>query len=273
MRSLLFIIGLLAAPIVAALAYGQAQPHNQRSGDESDFFVYLPAVFMPAMSSPYDMTRFMIGDGRLYEVLHSGGSQARHQTQIEAGRFYHTKGNEWQAEWEQLWAAGNIIYRGTDTSPGNNQYYTLYENNVPGSAWSPRFWNVGDLFERNAYVVFYNKSDCQVVASGFQRSWLRFEAYHPTFTFESGIQLHNVVQLSWLLQPDGAPIESYYYAQFHGLVGWGSVDRGYSYVSELHAPGERPDNTREEIPCLASGALRLSPELNFGPLPPGYRAK
>lgn len=94
MRSLLFIIGLLAAPIIVPLIHGQVAPHNQRSGNEADYFVYLPAVFMPAMSPPYDMTRFMIGDGRLYEVRHSGGSQARHQTQIEAGRFYHTKGNE-----------------------------------------------------------------------------------------------------------------------------------------------------------------------------------
>jgi hypothetical protein len=272
MRSLLLIIGLLTVPIAAtSLAGGQEPLHNQSSG-ESDYFTYLPVVFMPAMSPPYDMTRFMIGDGRLYEVIHSGGSQARHQTQVEAGRFYQTKGNEWGAEWEQLWATASFIYRGTDTSPGNNQYYTLYENNVAGSAWSPRFWNVGDLFERNPYVVFYDKSNCEIVVSGFQRSWLRFEAFYPTYTFQSGIRLNNVIELSWL-EPDGDLIESYFYAEFHGLVGWGSVDRGYSYVSELHGPGERPDNNREVIPCLASGPLQLTSELNFGPLPPGYRAK
>ena len=82
------------------------------------------------MSAPYDMTRFMIGDGRLYEVLHSAGSQARHQTQIEGERFYFTKGNEVKAEWEELWEQDSLIYRGTDTSPGNNQYYSLYENGV-----------------------------------------------------------------------------------------------------------------------------------------------
>jgi hypothetical protein len=32
------------------------------------------------------------------------------------------------------------------------------------------------VFERKFYVVFYRKSDCGIVASGFQRSWLKFEA-------------------------------------------------------------------------------------------------
>jgi hypothetical protein len=227
------------------------------------------------MSAPYDMTRFMIGDGRLYEVLHSTGSQARHQTQTEGERFYFTKGNEVKAEWEELWEQDGLIYRGTDTSPGNNQYYSLYEDGVLGSAWSPRFWNVGDLFERHPYVAFYNKSDCHLVASGFQPSWLRFDAFYPTFTFASGITLNNVVKLSWLLTPTSQPTESYYYAEFFGLVAWESVDNGASHVSQLHAPGERPDNTREVIPCLSSelGIWRSDPELNFGPLPPGYRAK
>ncbi|MEZ4516635.1 MAG: hypothetical protein R3C44_07285 [Chloroflexota bacterium] len=69
----------------------------------------------------------------------------------------------------------DIIYRGTDTSPGDGHFYTLYEDDVAGSAWSPRYWRVGDLFERDPYVVFYNKSDCGIVASGYQQSWLRFK--------------------------------------------------------------------------------------------------
>lgn len=255
--------------------YSEPRPENEESDTAYQYAIYLPAVFSSATAVPYDMTRFMVGDGRLYEVQHSGGSQARHQTQIKDGRFYFTKGNEIKAEWEELWASNNFIFRGTDTSPGNNQYYTLYENDVTGSAWSPRFWNVGDLFERNPYVVFYQKADCRIVASGFQHSWLRFEAFYPAYTFQSGIRLTNVIELSWLLQPDGEPIESYFFAESFGLVGWGSSDRGYSYVSELHGPGQRPDNKREVISCLDSspGRLRYSQELNFGPLPPGFRAK
>jgi hypothetical protein len=237
---------------------------------------YLPVVAGDPPATVYDMLHFMAdGGGGLYEVRHSSGSQARHQTQFAGARFFHTKGNELKAEWEELWGTEQTIYRGTDTSPGNGQYYTLYENDVAGSAWSPRYWREGELYERNPYVVFYRKSDCGVVASGFQRSWLRFEAYHPTYTFDSGIKLKEVVELTWLLDPNGKPIESYFYATGHGLVGWGSSDRGYSYVNEIHAPGQRPNNTREVISCLSRAGDRLQfiPELNFGPLPPGFRAK
>ncbi|MCA9865899.1 MAG: hypothetical protein KIS95_02610 [Anaerolineae bacterium] len=236
---------------------------------------YLPAIFSSRTEPVFDMADFMVGDGRLYEVRHNSGSQARHQTQLGGGHFFHTKGNEIKAEWEELWIKGNNIWRGTDTSPGNNQYYTLYENGLAGSAWSPRYWSVGDVYERNPYVVFRRKDNCQIVASGFQRSWLRFEGYYPAYTFQGGIRLENVVELTWLLQEDGQPIESYFYAESYGLVGWGSADRGYSYINEIHGPGQRPDNKREVINCLGglSNALRYSSELNFGPLPPGFRAK
>lgn len=251
---------------------------------------YLPVIMAPHI---YDMVQFMSvdtpeGKGPLYEVMQKIGgheSQARHQTQVVGERFYHTKGNEIKAEWEQLWADDHFIYRGTDTSPGNNQYYTLYasheDGTPPGSAWSPRFWQVGELYERNPFVVFYYKSDCTVVmnggspVSGYQRTWLRFEAFYPSYTFESGITLDNVVELTWLLSPDGNPIESYFYAEGFGLVGWGSSDRGYSYINEEHQPGQRPDNTRETIQCLDAtpSLLRRSLLLNTGPLPYDYRVK
>lgn len=236
---------------------------------------FLPVVMSSRMDPLYDMTQFMVGDGRLYEVRHSSGSQARHQTQIENTRFFHTKGNEVSAEWEELWATQELIYRGTDTSPGNGNFYTLYENNIAGSPWSPRFWRVNQVFERNPYVVFYRKADCSIVASGFQRSWLKFEAFYPQYTFPNGIKVNNVIQLAWLLQPNGEPEEQYLYAEGFGLVGWGSADRGLSYVSELHGPGQRPNNTREIIRCEANPftVLPSSEELNFGPLPPPYRAK
>lgn len=220
------------------------------------------------------MYRFMTGDGRLYEVRHSNGSQARHQSQFADERFYHTKGNELKAEWEELWIRDDIVHRGTDTSPGSGEYYTLYDSEVAGSAWAPRYWRVGELYERNPLVVFYRKSDCGIVRSGTQQSWLRFDAYYPEYTFGSGITLTNVIQLTWLPSPDGEPIESYLYAEEYGLVGWGSNDRGNSYVSEIHAPGQRPNNKREVIPCIdQSGRLRPSPLLSYEPLPREFWVK
>lgn len=238
--------------------------------------IYLPLVMVPPMQPPYDMADFMIGDGRLYEVWHSNDSQARHQTQINAGRFYHTKGDDLRAEWEELWATDSHIYRGVDTSPGHDQYYVAYDKLFEvGAIWSPRYWQVGDLFERNTYVTFHRKSDCGLIVSGFQRSWLRFVAYYPSYTFDSGITLDNVIELAWLLSPTASPTETYFYAASYGLVGWSSDDRGFSHVSEIHDPGQRPDNRREQIGCInqSLSQLPLYPVLPMGPLPAPYRAK
>ena len=271
MKHYLTFVTLMAATLLFAAA---DQPARADDDPPPTYQAFLPAIFSPGLQPPYDMAQFMIGDRRLYEVQHSGGSQARHQTQVEGERFYHTKGDEVRAEWEELWATEDTICRGTDTSPGNGLYYTLYENNEPRSAWSPRYWDVGDVYERRPFVVFFRKSNCTVVEDGFQPSWLRFEAYYPAYTFESGITLRNVVELTWLLEKDGEPIESYFYAEGYGLVGWGSADRGFSYVSWLHEPGQRPDNKREVIGCLSrSGQLPRGVVPDDKLLPPGYRAK
>ncbi|GAB4266259.1 MAG: hypothetical protein Kow0080_07380 [Candidatus Promineifilaceae bacterium] len=226
--------------------------------------IYLPLIMksnaspVPTSGQSHDLARFLsggVGNGILYEIHQFNGSQTRFQLQITPTRIYHTKGEN-VGEWEELWVTDTFIYRGTDTSPGDingdgrSDYYTLRENNQYGSKWAPRIWRVGELFERNPTVTFYSKDNCVPFASGPQRSWLRFDAYYPTYTFASGITLNNVIQLSWLLTPDGNPIEQYYYAEGYGLVQWEGSSTGQSYISEIHAPGQRPDNPRETIACL-----------------------
>lgn len=217
--------------------------------------VYLPVFFRSYLAEPFDMVDFLKGDDRLFEVQFvnadgSSGPQARHQTQIEGRTFYHTKGSEWHAEWEELWYDDGYIYRGTDTSPGNGQYYTLRDPGQYGSKWAPRYWKEGQIFYREPHVTFYDKSSCQPVLGGTQGSYLRLDNYYKEYTFQSGITLKNVVELSWLLRHDGQPVERYYYAEFYGLVGWRSNTGAHSYINELHEPGTRPDNLREDIPCL-----------------------
>jgi hypothetical protein len=275
----IFALGLPAtgASSDASIMPGGAVDDRPTAGSSSLIpDVYLPVVIVPPLQPPFDMATFMIGDGRLYEVWHSNNSQARHQTQLAGGRFYHTKGDDIEAEWEELWASDAYVYRGVDTSPGNDQYYVAYDKLYEvGAIWSPRYWDVGDLFERSTYVTFHRKSDCGLVVSGFQRSWLRFVAYYPSYTFGSGITLANVVELAWLLSATAAPTETYFYAQSYGLVGWSSDDRGHSHISEIHAPGQRPDNLREQIGCLNQSLrqLPLNPALFMEPLPAPYRAK
>ena len=163
-----------------------------------------------------------------------------------------------------------------DAAPSSRTFYILRdESSQVGSAWSPRFWDVGDLYERNPLVTFYQKEDCSILVNGYQHSWLRFEAYYPTHTFDSDITLANVIELAWLLAPDSEPIETYYYAIDYGLVAWTNDERGFSYISEIHAPGQRPDNTREYISCLQSVCQTSPITLNsiIGSLPPLYHAK
>jgi hypothetical protein len=257
-------------------ANGSALPHVtvlQPGGvvdvPEEEFLFYLPLIAQSPLTAPYDILPFLLGDWRLYEVQHSQGSQARHQTQLEAGLFFHTKGHEIKAEWEELWATEEYIYRGTDTSPGHEKYYTLRDPGMYGSAWAPRYWREGELFYRNPLVTFYYKSNCSVVPGehGYFSSYLQFDAYYPSYTFDSGITLANVIQLAWLLEPGGEVIERYFYGYDYGLIGWWSNDRGMSYISEIHEPGQRPDNNREVISCLDQKPASLLQRLTAGKLP------
>ena len=237
----------------------------------------------------YDLARYMQGDGRLYEVHFKAGdfeTQARHQTQFLNSRFYHTKGSENYAEWEELWKDTYYIYRGTDTSPGNGYYYTLYESvndylrGNTGSKWSERYMRVGEMYFRRPYVVFFRKSDCGLVAGGQypDPSWLKFQAFHRSYTFDTGITLNNVVELAWVPGNESGPTqtvdERYFYAEGYGLVGWAKPSVGWrSAISEEHAPGTRPDNLRETIACLQTTANQpqsWSPKLLLGPLPEPY---
>jgi len=264
---------LFSAGDVSAGSPSGALPSETRDQGIVTSTIYFP-IFMKIPTYTYDMADFMLGDGRLYEVWHSNDSQARHQSQGVIERFYHTKGDEIKAEWEELWATEGFIMRGTDTSPGNDMYYTLRDDGQYGSRWSPRRWRPGDIYERNPHVTFYYKNNCQPVVggNGMQQSWLRFEAYYPVYAFGSGIVLSNVIELAWLLQPNGQPVESYFYARDYGLVGWSSASNGYSYISEIHAPGARPDNTREVISCLDQSPIVLD-RGDLEPLPPPFRAK
>src|ERR1700750_481035 len=103
-----------------------------------------------------DLLDYLRGDGRLYELVNTFNTAEGTQTQTEATNvFYHVK----NSQWEELWGDDVFIYRGTDTSPGNGQLYMLSENNHYGSAWAPRFVNVGDVFRRSATVIWRQKSN------------------------------------------------------------------------------------------------------------------
>ena len=93
----------------------------------------------PSAAPTYDLFDYLCGDGRLYEVGGSGG-QERFQTQRDGQRFYIVK----NANWEELWADADYIWRGFDTSPDNDRYYIQKEDGREGARWANRRMRVGE---------------------------------------------------------------------------------------------------------------------------------
>jgi hypothetical protein len=188
----------------------------------------------------YDLAEYMVtmfSRGILYEVQTYGAGQERHQTHVEGSVFYHTKGGDGPnhpAQWEQLKFDHEYIYRFTDTSPGQGKYYQLRD--------------VPEVYTRNPQVTFYHKSNCEIVSNARQESLLKLEAVYETMQFFTGISLQDVIQLTWL-DMNRSVIEHYYYAKGYGLVGWEGSGK-VAAISEIHEPGQRPDNVREEIGCM-----------------------
>jgi GH25 family lysozyme M1 (1,4-beta-N-acetylmuramidase) len=201
---------------------------------------------------PY-MTGMLGPDGRgpLFEVRHSSGSQARHQTQRDPHRpgwYYLTKGNELSAEWEHFGADDKAIYRGRDTSPGGGMMYTLYgAPGVYGSVWAPRRMAVGETFPRNPLVRWQRIADCQTTEERRQPSTIRLAAAQKAMMV-NGIFVGDCILLQWLL-PNGRVEETWTFSRMYGLVTWTKADGQRSEISEAHAPGQRPDNRRQVITC------------------------
>ncbi|MCZ7540832.1 MAG: NBR1-Ig-like domain-containing protein [Anaerolineae bacterium] len=204
-------------------------------------------------SQTYDMLEFLRGDGRVYELACDwiGGARQRVQTQTEGAKFYHVK----HSEWEELWADEHFIYRGTDTSPGGGEVYTLTENGQYGSPWIPRKMTVGVPFQRMPQVVFRRKSDGTAVPGKtfVHVTWVALEAVHKTFTLSSGVTLKDVAVLAAYEdaggRPQPTPFERYYYARGYGLVAWeGAIGR--SVLVHEFAPGSLPSQGREMLPWL-----------------------
>lgn len=234
----------------------------------STLFVSIVVTQAP---TKFDMLPYLRGDGRLYEMKHifempNGPliGQQRMQTQQEGARFYQTK----NSEWEELWADDRFIYRGTDTSPGSGNFYTLMDGERYGTVWIPRRMTVGQAYRRSVLVISRRKGNCMTNShlSGRHITWVRLEAMHANFTLPDvegrpgrGHRLREVAVLAAYNEVNGRPaerpFEKYYYAKGFGLVMWEGIDtdhRGVSFLVQIHNPGDRPDNVRERIPCLES---------------------
>ena len=234
----------------------------------STFFASIVAVESP---TKFDLLPYLRGDGRIYEMKHifemPNGlqiGQQRVQTQHDGPRFYQTK----NSEWEEMWSDDRFIYRGTDTSPGSGNFYTLMDGERYGTAWVPRFMAVGQSYRRSVTVVSRRKGNCVMNShlSGRHITWIRLETMHNNLTLPDvegrpgrGLKVRDVIVLAAYNEVKGRPAEQpferYYYAKEFGLIMWEGIDtdhRGSSFLVQVHNPGDRPDNVRERIPCLES---------------------
>ncbi|MBL8132537.1 MAG: hypothetical protein JNL42_11825 [Anaerolineae bacterium] len=208
-----------------------------------------------------DLLEYLRGDGRLYEIVNNWSSQAEvmqthRETDGELQVFYHVK----NSQWEELWADEVFIYRGTDTSPGNGEVYTLTEKDTYGSVWCPRLMRIGDAFRRSPTVTFRRKNDGQPIAdkAPFQQiTWLRLIAVHDRFKFASGIELPNVAELHGYVdnggKPTAAAFEKYWYAKAYGLVAWEDPNSTWkSWIAQVFTPETMTQRVREQLAWLSA---------------------
>lgn len=187
--------------------------------------------------------------GPLYEVQTEDGPQQRHQTHREpGGLFYFTKGGDGPSnpsEWEELKIADGYIWRRRDTSPGGENFYDLKDAGREWSRWSPAVMAVGEIYQREPLVISRRKSDCHENWNGYHGTRIQLVSYNETVQFFTGETLDDV---SVLHAFDGGLDEWYWISESYGLVGWQNPT-ARSAISEIHAPGTRPDNVREVINC------------------------
>lgn len=215
-----------------------------------------------------DVLPYLRGDGRLYELRNTwGGGGERLQTQFESAtsrRFFESK----NTLWSELWFDEDFVWRGTDTSPGNGEIYQLYEGATYGSRWIPRRILVGESFKRTALVSFRRKSDgAKIPGKEYTHTtWIKVARLHSAYTFQSGMQLEDVLELQGFEDQNGVPkaqpFETYFYAKDYGLVGW-QGGPGKSFIAGL-LPSGTPPNIREALPWLALPPL---PPLETDPPP------
>lgn len=200
----------------------------------SPYVSYAPIV-VGGNGNGIDLLDYIRGDGRLYEV----STGERFQTQTDGDTFYLTK----NSQWEQFRYDASHIWRGLDTSPGGGRFYVQYEPGQSFARWCPRYMAVGQSWTGPGHQVqFYDKATGRPVDvpwNGRATNRCTLKAHHMWAVF-NGVRVDDVIEL-W------ANGETYWYARGLGMVAWGS-DWGRSAITEIHAPGARPDNVREALP-------------------------
>lgn len=210
--------------------------------DVVDFGSALPTGTDKPVVEKLDLLPYLRGDDKRYYVLQytwgGGGTQPVQSQHAADGVFYTVKGG---GEYEMLYADGEFVYRGEDTSEAPDKFYVQTTNGRYGAMWCKRYMAVGERVERSPLVIHYYKNGCTERLRGVAVSGLKLIAHHKSYRFESGITLDDVVELMW----DSG--EVYFYAKGWGLVGF-NFPGGHSFIAEI--PQGRPNLVRNKPGCL-----------------------
>lgn len=217
-----------------------------------------------------DLAPYLLGDSRAY-VLSSNNSTEVVQTQyLDAAKRHGFQVKN--RNWEEIRFDDQYIWRGTDTSPNEQQYYELWENGKRGSRWCPRFWKIGQSFKRSPEVRFKSKSTGQPVNDPYTDvTYLEMTAYHASYTFPNNITLKDVIELVWYYSWASKPVERYFYAKHYGLVAWGSEATGFktriSSISASTVPqrGSWPGIQLMDVPAEEPAKLPASNDPRWEP--------
>ena len=245
-----------------------------------DFNLIVGAPTKLPSPQTYDMRRYLFGDGTIAEMLHVGpdGNQHGHRVQMQFDPEHDnvrilTKGDDVSAEVEYMAITSDGIYRGLDTSQGNHAMYAPWQDDKPWALWILLLWSVGQIFEGAGHFVqrYWKRSGKEIAANSgpaTNRIWFKaahetHAVKHPTDPNAPDIVFTDVIELV-AIHHDGELGESWFFAsqQFvetqhgrrwwgGGMVQWGAPEgygvSGYSAIVEIHAPGQRPDNTIEVV--------------------------
>ena len=171
-------------------------------------------------------------------MLSNNWNQGSERVQLQGdGDFAYIVKNH---QYEKRLIGPEFIDMIVDTSPGEGKYYT-----VEGGHWLPRYWIVGQNFNRVETVAFYHKHNCQKDAEFTWSSIMRFNEHYPVWESPSGLLIDDVIEISWIL--NDSEIERYFYAAGLGLVQWLANDGRRSFISSFVTGG---NNQREDIGCL-----------------------
>jgi murein DD-endopeptidase MepM/ murein hydrolase activator NlpD len=212
--------------------------------DPLPFYSHLLDGEEPPQDGPgarYALWDYLIGDGRAYRVRGNlGGDEVFHTIQ-KNGRAYQVKNQQW----EELWLANGMIWRGADTSPGDGRYYRVISESDPkGAPWVWAVMSEGDSCTTQKRVQYYDKATCAPDPrnSGDVTDTITLVQHYDRWQSPHGYVVPDVIALRW---EEGG--ESYFYGRDYGLVGWGDFGgaRWSAIVEDVDAGMEM-----ERVRCL-----------------------